>query len=234
MFAICLVGGALINAWRRPAQPATEPGWPQPDMAPARYGAVSSGWVSPAPLPQYTAANWRTPQPLPQPFGGRGFESSQPQRCKAPMGIGPRPVVIVQVAAAMAPHSSAAAAKPVARTPTTRQKLDRGLLPFQEVHWQGIEAVMATPALRRAVAVNSTMPGVLVDEVTQPADMQGFEAGRPDHQRRRSNNARSHGVHPRLRNSSRPTQGAGPGHPQGPTIPADAHRCFRTPRQRQR
>mgnify|MGYP001558939409 CR=1 FL=1 len=51
------------------------------------------------------------------------------------------------------------------------------VLPFQEAHWQGIEVVPLTAALARLAKIPPTAKGVLIDEVTLPADSQGFVAG---------------------------------------------------------
>lgn len=51
------------------------------------------------------------------------------------------------------------------------------LLPFQEAHWQGIEAVPLTDGLRRLLNILPDAKGVIIDDVTMPADLQGFMAG---------------------------------------------------------
>ena len=50
-------------------------------------------------------------------------------------------------------------------------------LPFQEVHWQGLELVALAKANARLIKAPRRAKGVVVDEVTAPADMQGFVAG---------------------------------------------------------
>ncbi len=50
-------------------------------------------------------------------------------------------------------------------------------LPFMEGHWQGLEVIPLWPNLRRALAIPPAATGVVVDEITQPADGQGFIAG---------------------------------------------------------
>ncbi len=52
-----------------------------------------------------------------------------------------------------------------------------GMLPFQEAHWQGIEVVPPTSGLKRLLKILSDAKGVLIDDVTAPADLQGFLAG---------------------------------------------------------
>jgi len=48
---------------------------------------------------------------------------------------------------------------------------------FTEAHWQGLELVPKTPALAAALRLPPEVPGVVVDDVTLPADLQGFQAG---------------------------------------------------------
>jgi hypothetical protein len=51
------------------------------------------------------------------------------------------------------------------------------MLPFQEGHWQGIEVVTLTPRLAASLGISRDVRGVVMDEVTLPADVQGFIAG---------------------------------------------------------
>ncbi len=51
------------------------------------------------------------------------------------------------------------------------------MLPFQEVHWQGIEVITFTPSLARILKIPPKGRGVVIDEVTMPADVEGFLAG---------------------------------------------------------
>jgi len=51
------------------------------------------------------------------------------------------------------------------------------MLPFQEAHWQGLEVIPVTPGLRRVMKIPTGARGVIVDDVTGPADMEGFLAG---------------------------------------------------------
>lgn len=48
---------------------------------------------------------------------------------------------------------------------------------FTEAHWQGLEVVPNTRALARALSIDPSVRGVIVDDVTLPADLQGFAAG---------------------------------------------------------
>jgi len=62
------------------------------------------------------------------------------------------------------------------RSPTTAQGVPQ-MLPFQEAHWQGIEAISVSPGLARVLGMPRRSRGVVIDEVTMPADVQGFGAG---------------------------------------------------------
>jgi len=50
-------------------------------------------------------------------------------------------------------------------------------LPFQEAHWQGLEVIGLSPGLARVLGIPRDARGVVVDEITMPADWQGFAAG---------------------------------------------------------
>jgi hypothetical protein len=51
------------------------------------------------------------------------------------------------------------------------------MLPFQEAHWQGLELITLTRRLGAQLKIPPTASGVVVDEATMPADVQGFKAG---------------------------------------------------------
>ncbi|MBW2622470.1 MAG: PDZ domain-containing protein [Deltaproteobacteria bacterium] len=51
------------------------------------------------------------------------------------------------------------------------------MLPFQEAHWQGLEVVPLTRGLGQLMKIPPDAKGVIVDDVTGPADMEGFQAG---------------------------------------------------------
>jgi len=65
----------------------------------------------------------------------------------------------------------------VAPQSPTRQQAQPAMLPFQEAHWQGIEAISLSPGLARVLGMPRRSQGVVIDEVTMPADVQGFAAG---------------------------------------------------------
>jgi hypothetical protein len=48
---------------------------------------------------------------------------------------------------------------------------------FAEAHWQGLEVIPKTPALARSLNIPASAQGVIVDDATLPADIQGFQAG---------------------------------------------------------
>jgi hypothetical protein len=48
---------------------------------------------------------------------------------------------------------------------------------FTEAHWQGLEVIPKTPTLARALKLPVDAAGVIVDDATLPADLQGFQAG---------------------------------------------------------
>ena len=49
--------------------------------------------------------------------------------------------------------------------------------PFAEAHWQGMEAIPKTPTVAKMLKVPPNVEGVILDDVTLPADLQGFQAG---------------------------------------------------------
>jgi hypothetical protein len=48
---------------------------------------------------------------------------------------------------------------------------------FTEAHWQGIEVIPNTPLVAQALKIPADAQGVIVDDVTLPADLQGFQGG---------------------------------------------------------
>jgi len=48
---------------------------------------------------------------------------------------------------------------------------------FTEAHWQGLEVIPKTPTLARALKIPANTAGVVLDDATLPADIQGFQAG---------------------------------------------------------
>jgi hypothetical protein len=48
---------------------------------------------------------------------------------------------------------------------------------FSEAHWQGLELIPKTAALTKALKLPQSVQGVIVDDASLPADLQGFVAG---------------------------------------------------------
>jgi hypothetical protein len=48
---------------------------------------------------------------------------------------------------------------------------------FTEAHWQGLEVIPNSPLVAQALRLPTDVAGVIVDDVTLPADLQGFQAG---------------------------------------------------------
>jgi hypothetical protein len=48
---------------------------------------------------------------------------------------------------------------------------------FSEAHWQGLELVPKTPALAESLGLPPNLEGVILDDVSLPADLAGFRAG---------------------------------------------------------
>lgn len=48
---------------------------------------------------------------------------------------------------------------------------------FTEAHWQGIEVIPNTPLVAQALKLPPDAQGVIIDDVTLPADLQGFVGG---------------------------------------------------------
>ena len=67
-------------------------------------------------------------------------------------------------------------ANPSAFTPPVplRSQPKFRMIPFVEAHWQGLEMIVLTPALARALGIDGNFKGVIADDVTPPADACGF------------------------------------------------------------
>jgi hypothetical protein len=87
--------------------------------------------------------------------------------------------VAATTGSATAPPDATSGASPklwtIAATTPAAPRVDR--LPFQEAHWQGLEVIGLPPALARVLGLPRDTRGVVVDEITMPADSQGFAAG---------------------------------------------------------
>lgn len=141
---------------------------------------VGHGTVDPAPVyASGAAAVGSTPIPAAPPPGPRHFALPQvaapeptfaPEPARAPEPIlAPLPVAPPAAAGTWTPDGSSVWGPPAAPLVDPRR--------FTEVHWQGIEVVPRTPALARALGLAPELRGVIIDDSTLPADLQGFQAG---------------------------------------------------------
>jgi hypothetical protein len=74
-----------------------------------------------------------------------------------------------------APSSNPAADPLVAYGPAPAPLVDPRR--FTEAHWQGIEVIPKTARLAQMLGLPPDAQGVVIDDVTLPADLQGFQAG---------------------------------------------------------
>ncbi len=74
------------------------------------------------------------------------------------------------------PYQSLATLPAFTTTPPAASLLIE-MLPFQEAHWQGLEVIPLTLSLGQSMKISPDAKGVIVDEATAPADMEGFQAG---------------------------------------------------------
>jgi len=109
---------------------------------------------------------------VPSPIGEPPLPNALPEAMTTPVpGDGQQvaaPAVDAQTGAS--PRLWVAAPPSVAASPN-------GRLPFQEGHWQGLEVISLTPGLARVLGIPRDVRGVVIDEVTMPADTLGFQAG---------------------------------------------------------
>ena len=134
-------------------------------VVPADLGPGAAATTGPvlAPPPQPAIAMAPMPAPIPaMPLAGQGMT--------APMTAAP-PVV----APPPAPADTAAASTIESLGPPPAAGLDPR--PFAEAHWQGLEAIPKTPTIAQALKLPPDVDGVIIDDVTLPADLQGFRAG---------------------------------------------------------
>jgi hypothetical protein len=145
---------STTTAKEAPAPPAASSAGPRADLVPVRFIRFA---------PDITAG--ATP-----PHGPRG-------RCRDCHHVlqRARPVasVIRRTPCAATPVAPAAAtlSPPPGRAGTL------AMLPFQEAHWHGLELISLTPGIARILKIPRDASGVVVDEATMPADVQGFHAG---------------------------------------------------------
>ena len=96
------------------------------------------------------------------------------------------PPALVADPPAVVPDPPAAVADPAAPPDPRNQPLESlgpppapnlDPRPFAEAHWQGLEAIPKTPTVAKMLKVPPNVDGVILDDVTLPADLQGFQAG---------------------------------------------------------
>lgn len=125
-----------------------------------------------APLPPATPAQQPAsiapaPRFLPDPDPPRGAVVVEPANVVLPE---PAPIPVRGSLADVDP-----AQDPIGWGPRPAPELDPR--PFSEVHWQGLEMIPKTAALTQALRLPADVDGVLLDDVSLPADLQGFVAG---------------------------------------------------------
>ena len=142
-------------------------------------GAASTGTMNPtgglgphpiAPIWDAPAANGIGLLPPQQPSGGLPGSATTPALA-----------VPGQVAPAASPLAIGAGSGGAANTLGAHwgQPPAPGVDPrvFTEAHWQGLEVIPKTPQLAEALGLPADVAGVIIDDVTLPADLQGFKAG---------------------------------------------------------
>lgn len=135
----------------------------RPQVVPVR--SAGAGWRS--------DPNWAGAQPVPlQRVTSRGVPVVE-----APARVVPTP----QRARPLPANDNAAAAQPgtadmfAAWGPPPAPALDARR--FSEAHWQGLELIPKTARVAKVLGLPPDIRGVIVDDVSLPADLQGFRAG---------------------------------------------------------
>jgi len=155
--------------------------WPQNEVHPHYRCLIGNCPLSRVPsLPQAEQVNQLAPMTAPampmlspaMPMSAPWATAPAPPQLKAPIAAanqvfsqglrGPCPPVTALPAAAPTPQEASSQIK---------------MLPFQEAHWQGLELIPLTRGLGRIMKIPHEAKGVIVDDVTGPADMEGFQAG---------------------------------------------------------
>ena len=146
--------------------PMSGPTWAQPTASPTGVAVVAPPAVA-GPAQVVPAAPTAAPLPNPpaQPYppsGGAGLlpPGSAPPAAppgSAPSGVAPTDAILAAWGPPPAP--------------------DRDPRRFAEAHWQGLELIPKTPAVANAMNLPLELEGVILDDVSLPADLQGFRAG---------------------------------------------------------
>jgi len=167
MLAAALAAVLLVTAWALSTVPS-----------------VGSAQMRPVPVPMPTSRPAPRPAPATLPRFGMPQPATAPQpRMGMPAAFGVPMMTSVRPIPAPAPAPRSA--------PPRRRKAKRDPLAgwgppaapqidprrFTEAHWQGLEVIPNTPQVARALKLPRDVPGVIVDDVTLPADLQGFQAG---------------------------------------------------------
>ncbi len=152
-------------------------------VMPAPATPVASLWAPPANAPVYVPRNDpmiavnAVHQTIPQAFRDPTLPEFVSPGNPPPLGRQQNTRTIADIP--MTPQRAPAPASP-ARTRIHLPQIDPpkiDILPFQEGHWQGLEVIPLTKGVARVMKVPQDVKGVIVDDVTSPADMEGFLAG---------------------------------------------------------
>jgi hypothetical protein len=131
----------------------------------AEANTAASSWAAPSwPNPPPSNAPWPVP-----PVANQAAPSPAPDWASTPSTPPVDSLTSYQRAAA-----ERLAAELAAWGPPAAPQIDPRR--FTEAHWQGLEVIPKTPLVAQALNLPPT-PGVIVDDVTLPADLQGFMAG---------------------------------------------------------
>jgi hypothetical protein len=135
----------------------------------------------PAPMmaaPMMAAPTMPAPM-MPAPDGAMASRSAAADRAGAAAPADPVTMRSLKVGAALVPSAPGTDPRAPAAAfdmgPPPAPGLDPR--PFAEAHWQGLEAVPKTPTLAQWLKLPADVAGVILDDVTLPADLQGFRAG---------------------------------------------------------
>lgn len=170
-----LVAAAILTA-----AGSSQSSTPQP-AAPLQQAALPA----PVPAPGLTALPVRFLRPAPDIVPGATPPHGPRGPCRSCHRFIQPPVSNAQPAALGTPAPGSCtgngagqlAAGPPAATAAAPTARPLKMMPFQEAHWQGLELISYTPAMSRLLKLPRDARGVVVDEATMPADMQGFLAG---------------------------------------------------------
>jgi hypothetical protein len=149
----------------------------------AMGGATNvAAWQSPSRVPNAMAmggggnvAQWPAPGPMDNGMGSAMGGGNTVARWPSSIANGAAAAVGTMPAMAARPDAIANADPLAAWGPAPAPLTDPRR--FTEAHWQGLELVPKTPTLARALKLPPEVPGVVIDDVTLPADLQGFQAG---------------------------------------------------------